>query len=118
MSEQFEGSASQMDDSPWLKVETMVGIKELPVTIKGLHLDRNVKFVNGAVKDKVFSLSFEGKKKRLIITPTRRKSLVGLFGQDTKQWKDKRIVLYVDPKVRMGKEVTGGIRIKEAKDNG
>lgn len=118
MSEEFEGSASQMDDSPWLKVENMVGVSELPVTIKSLQLDRNVKFVNGAVKEKVYSLSFEGKSKRLIITATRRKTLIRLFGQHTKKWKDKQIILYVDPKVRMGKEVTGGIRIKEARDNG
>lgn len=55
---------------------------------------------------------FVGKKKSWLAGPVSQKTIAGMYGRYVEDWKGKRITLYVDPSVRFGNEVTGGIRVR------
>lgn len=64
-------------------------------------------------------LTLEGRKgvlpKKWIVRPTVKRQIAKAVGSFVVQdWPGKMIVIYVDPKVRFGREVTGGLRAKAA----
>lgn len=79
-----------MFPSKYLKADDIQG-QEPVVTIESLDMER-MKDKTGKEEDK-WMLSFEGKEKGLILNKTNGKTLVGLFGDDTKEWMGKRIKL-------------------------
>lgn len=117
-SEEFEGYTSEMRESPWLASEDILGFSELPVTIESVHRHKNVQFDQGRKKDVVYAVKFAGTTKQLVLNATNRKTLVRMFGSNVKRWKEQKVSLYVDTKVKFAGKLTNGIRIKEAKDNG
>jgi hypothetical protein len=50
--------------------------------------------------------------KPLILNKTNAETLEKKFGSDSKDWENKEIEVYVDPKIRFGKKVIGGIRVR------
>jgi hypothetical protein len=100
-------------DSPWLASED-IGDTERRVTIEDVSLHKNVTFDKGRVEAKVAALKLSGLEKRMVLNSTNRKSLVRLFGMDTREWRGKAILLWVDHNVRLAGETVCGLRIKEA----
>ena len=113
MSEVFEGHSSEMKtDSPWLSSEDILGKGDVNVTIEKCFRHRDVEFDAGRKKAVVYSLKFSGANKQLVLNSTNRKTLVRLFGPDVKEWAGKKVTLWVDNNVRLGKETVSGVRIK------
>jgi len=50
--------------------------------------------------------------KPMVFNVVNRKTLVASFGDDSANWIGKPIEIYVDPNVWMGREQTGGIRVR------
>jgi len=110
----FEGLSGALRTSPWLASEDLVGLGDVPATIEDVLVYDEVTFDAGRTEKNVPTLKFTGKAKQLVLrTATNRKTLVRMFGSDTKNWRGKTIRLYHDPSVRRGKELVGGIRIRE-----
>ena len=111
----FEGSSSEMRDpnSPWLASEDILDKGDVPVTIEGVYKHIDAKFQDGR-KETIFALGFKGKKKRLVLNATNRRTLVNMFKtSDTMKWVGERIALYVDPNVKAFGDVVCGIRIRK-----
>ena len=110
--EVFEGRSSEMKDSPWLASEDLLDAGDVGVTIVACHRFKDVEFDKGRKEETVFALEFEGKKKKLVLNNTNRKTLVAKFGTNVKDWADKKITLFVDKRVRFAGKTVSGIRIK------
>lgn len=63
-------------------------------------------------KNKRIKITFHGKKKAWLAGPVSQKALAGMFGPNVERWVDQTITLYVDPNVKMGRDVVGGIRVR------
>lgn len=101
--------------SLWLASEDLVLGAEAKATIQDVELHKDVAFEAGRKEPKVAALRFVGKEKLLVLNATNRKTLVRLFGTDTKEWRGKTIALYVATGVRSPSGGTcNGLRIKEA----
>jgi len=115
--EQFAGRSSAMRaENRWLGAEDIYGYGDVRVTIAAVLRYMNVKFEGGRTKKEVFALRFEGKKKELILSPTKRRPIVIAWGTDTRDWIGKAITLYVDmdvPKPGTSNERTWGIRVRD-----
>lgn len=57
-------------------------------------------------------ISFKGKRKSWLAGPVTQEVIAKMFGPKIEDWIGKKITLYVDPSVKMGKQVTGGIRVR------
>ncbi|NLT48394.1 MAG: hypothetical protein GXX92_08265 [Clostridiales bacterium] len=57
-------------------------------------------------------LYFRENIKPLILNVTNGKTIAKIYGKDADGWVGKRISLYYDPTVKVGKEVVGGTRVK------
>jgi hypothetical protein len=111
-SEPFEGrSADMKKDSPWLASEDLLGL-EVEVQIEKVFRHQDVEFDQGRKEKVIYSIAFVGKKKQLVLNSTNRKTLVGKFGANVKDWTGKKVVLFVDPNVKMMGKTVNGIRIK------
>lgn len=111
--EEFEGTSGEMRDSPWLASEDIEGKGDVPVTIEKVFRHRNVEFEGGRKKAIVYALQFERCQRQLVLNGTNRKQINSMFGNKVTDWIGKTIKLYVDPNVRLGSEVTKGIRIRK-----
>lgn len=100
-------------DSTWLAVEDLLGRGDVNLEIEGVFKDTDVEFDQGRKEKVIFSISFKGAKKRLVLNSTNRKRLVRKYGANVCEWKGKKVVLYVDPTVKMMGKVVGGVRVKE-----
>ncbi len=60
---------------------------------------------------KRLKITFVGKRKGWLAGPVSQTVLASLFGPIVQDWIGKRIELYVDPKVKFGRNVTGGLRV-------
>lgn len=69
------------------------------------------------LEEKLTLLFREQGYKPLILNKTNIRILVSLFGAETDAWRDKEVVVYNDPTVGYGGQVTGGVRIRMAPDN-
>jgi hypothetical protein len=63
-------------------------------------------------KAKRIAIGFRGAKKMWLAGPVSQGVIKGLYGPYVEDWIGKRLTLYVDHSVKMGSEVTGGIRVK------
>ncbi len=51
-----------------------------------------------------------------ILCKTTAMCLAAMFGDETKNWEGKRVTLYADPNVRVGREIVDGIRVLGSPD--
>ena len=101
---------SEMIESKYLKKED-VGEDGTVVTIV------SVERVNVAKQDQKaeykWTLLFEEFDKPMVLGPTNiRLAEKALGSDDTSDWQGKKIVVFNDPNITFGGEVTGGIRIR------
>lgn len=72
----------------------------------------------GGQKEECTICHFEENMKPMILNKTNMKTMAKLFGTDyVEDWSGKKFQIYVDPKVRFGKEVTGGLRVRTKAPN-
>jgi hypothetical protein len=64
-------------------------------------------------KNRRIEIRFRGKKKAWLAGPVSQVVLAGMFGRNVQDWIGKRVTLYVDPSVRFGRDVTGGVRVSD-----
>ena len=108
----FEGTSSAMRaDTPWLASEDLMDTGDVVVEIGGVFHNEDAEFEDGRKED-VFSLSFKGKKKQLVLNATNRKTLVKMFGSKVVKWIGRAITLYVKPDVKAFGETRPGLRIR------
>jgi len=116
-SEPFTGhTAAMRAENRWLGAEDIYGYGDVRVTITDVIRYQNVQFEDGRTKKEVFALRFKGKKKELILSPTKRRPLVLAWGTDVRNWIGKTIALFVDTDVRKPgtrNEKTWGIRVRD-----
>ena len=112
--QEFDGTAAEMRDSPWLSAEDLVPApgKQATVTIERVMKYRNVQFDKGRSKPEAYALKFAGKQRELVLNATNRKKLVELFGPKVDDWKRQKVSLYVSSTTLAGKTVPC-IRIRE-----
>ena len=58
-----------------------------------------------------FILYFK-REKPLVLNPTNQKALVEKFGRTPAKWIGAHVVIFVDPNVSYGTDVTGGVRLR------
>lgn len=63
-------------------------------------------------KNKRVDIGFEKAKKHWLAGPVSQTVIAKLYGRDVEGWIGKRITLYVDDDVTMGREKTGGVRVE------
>jgi hypothetical protein len=76
---------------------------------------RRVKLPDGTYgpeKNKRIIIAFKGKKKKWLAGPVSLDTIASMFGANVEAWIGKRITLYVDPDVTMGRNKVGGIRVR------
>jgi len=98
----------------WLASEDVGTDVELTVTIVDVELHRGVKFDAGRTEDKVPALRFKEIEKHMILNSTNRKFLVRMFGMDTKDWRNQRVAIFVDPDVKFAGQKVNGLRLRPA----
>ena len=96
---------SEAFPSEFLKATDIDGKGDVPVTIARIEIKN---FGEGERKPVLY---FVGTKKSLSLNLTNRGSLVHLFGDETDNWHNQSIVLFVTDTMYMGKPERG-IRIK------
>ena len=84
--------------------------KDVTKTIKSVVVEELV--YEGGVRDNKPVLLFEDTPKKLVLGKTTMRQIAALHGTETDDWSGKRITMYAEPEVFMGKKKTGGIRIR------
>lgn len=111
--QKFEGRSAEMKkDTPWLAVEDIEGLGDVIVEIEAVYKHSDVEFEAGRKEKAVYSMSFKGGKKQLILNSTNRVMLKDHFGSNVKDWIGKKITLYVQDGVRLKNRLVKGIRCK------
>lgn len=90
----YTGKVSGMKTSPWLASEDLEGLGKVAgnirgsarVKISGVFRNENVTLDAGRIEKLLFSVSFDGIPKQMILNATNRKTLTKAFGADTKKW--------------------------------
>ena len=114
-STEYTGSSAAIKgDCPWLASEDILGKGDIVVTIEACHAVQDAEFEGGRKED-LYTLSFVGAKKQLILNSTNRKRLVRMYGTNVGDWKGKPITLYVEEGIRCFGEVRNGLRIRPTK---
>lgn len=98
----------EMIESKYLKQSDVDD--EIPVTVQGL------KKVNVARDDEDpeyrWTVKFKEFPKPMVLNVTNLKRMAKALGDDTDDWTNKQVILYVDPDIEFGGNVVGGLRIK------
>ncbi len=105
-------------DSPYMSKETIWGTPVL-VTIDRVEGNHDVPIPNSSKTSKKKVMFFEGKKLGLCINAGHRKFLRRLLGgKDTREWKGRHVLLYVEPTATYKGDEVGGIRMAIRTDRG
>jgi hypothetical protein len=88
----------------------LAGRKEITVTIAHV-VRKSVKQRSGETK-KVPVVYFEKAEKGWILNVTNGDAIAAMYGPMTENWVGKQVTLYVDPSVTVGRQKTGGIRVR------
>ncbi len=91
--------------------EATVEIAEVPV----IYRPRQAKRGEKANK---YLIRFVGKRKAWISGPATQQTIATMYGPYLETWVGKRITLYVDPDIMMGRDKTGGIRVRPIRPTG
>ena len=103
---------SEMRESKFLK-QTDVG-QGLLVTVSAV--DKHNVAKEGAEPELKWCLEFAEHDKPLVLNSTNIQLCERIFASDdTDQWVNKKLVLYVDPTISYGGKVVGGIRVRAPK---
>ena len=113
----FAGRMSEMRDSPWLASEDLEnthgdGYIEVVLTISSVLEIRDAEFKGGRKKKKGYAIAFQEIERMLYLNGVNRETLKEMFGKTAPEVVGNKITLYVNPHVRLGKEIKAGIRIK------
>jgi hypothetical protein len=84
---------SEQYPNPWLYPEDLKGGQAMVTVSQVEAIAFANKFKDGVKEDK-FVLSFEGKKKKLILQPLQAKALAKVIGDDTDTWPGQAVCLY------------------------
>lgn len=114
-SKPYTGKVSGMKTSPWLASEDLFGLCPIKVKIAGVFRNENVTMDGGRIEKRLFSVSFEGIGKQMILNAGNRKILSSLFGADTKKWIGGEVELTVLEGVKFGNKITTGLRFTAGK---
>jgi hypothetical protein len=114
-SKPYTGKVSGMKTSPWLASEDLFGLCPIKVKIAGVFRNDNVTMDGGRIEKRLFSVSFEGIGKQMILNAGNRKILSSLFGADTKKWVGGEVELTVLEGVKFGNKITTGLRFTAGK---
>ena len=82
---------------------------------------RKKRMPDGSMRDealKRIKIHFKGKRKPWLSGPATQNVIAKMYGAIIQDWVGKAITLYVDPDVEMGREKTGGIRVRSRIPNG
>src|SRR3990167_8592081 len=85
--------------------EAIVEIESVPVIYRPRKPKKNE-------KANKYLFRFVGKRKAWLSGPVTQATIAAMYGPYLEQWVGKRIALYVDPDVMMGRDKTGGIRVR------
>lgn len=72
----------------------------------------------GPEKVKRLRVTFVGKRKAWLAGPVSQEAIAAMYGPDVEAWVGKRITLYTDPDVMMGRVRVGGVRVRPVKPTG
>lgn len=81
------------------------------MTIRGVKLED----MPGDSGDQKWVLYFREESKGMALNVTTIRVLEQAFGDDTDQWVNNRVMVYVDPNVSFGGKVVGGLRLRTPK---
>ncbi len=109
--EEQMAKVGEMIESKYLKQSDVDG--EALVTVQAVA-KRNIAR-EGDDPEYKWLAKFKEFQKPLVLNSTNIKRLARALGDDTDDWIGKQVVLYVDPDIEFGGNVTGGLRIREAK---
>jgi hypothetical protein len=115
LGEKFDGLASTFNDSRFINFETMEGKGDVVLTIKEVvFLGPDFKFENGKkIGKKTLCLKFEKTDKVLRLNTGNRRLVKQQLGNETKKWVGEKVVLYGDPNVRFGRNLVGGVKVRD-----
>lgn len=68
--------------------------------------------------DYKYTVKFKEFEKPLVLNSTNTKRMAKALGDDTDDWPNGKVILYVDPDVEYAGKVTGGIRVRSITRNG
>lgn len=103
---------SEMRESKFLK-QSDVG-KAVLWTVHGIEKVNVAK--DGAEPEYKWAMTFAESDKPLVLNSTNIQLSERIFGSDdTDQWVNRKVVLYVDPNVSYGGKIVGGIRVRAPK---
>ena len=98
-------------DSPYLCKE-LIWDTPVVVIIDRVEGDHEVPIPNSSKTAKKKVMFFRGKKLGLVINAGHRKFLKRLFGgNDTREWRGRKLLLYVEPSATYRGQTVGGIRM-------
>jgi len=102
--------------SPWLASEDILGKGDIAAVIGKVYYNTDVPMEGGRREKELYSVSFVGETKELILNAGNKKLLMAAYGPLAKGWRGKPVVLYVQGGVRKPGTTTGetcnGIRIR------
>jgi hypothetical protein len=101
LQEMFPSNYLTKDDLPTSRVLVMTKVTKESVWRK-----------NG--RQMAVVLHFDGNVKPMVLNKTNATMIARIYGNDTVQWTNKRIEVFYDPNVTLGRERVGGIRVRAA----
>jgi hypothetical protein len=116
-----------MIETEWLGQWDLPGDRDIVVTIDSVdryNPERRKKKrdpVTGQMVDernKRIAIGFRNKRKKWLAGPVTQAVIAKMYGNNVEGWIGKQIALYVDAEVTMGREKTGGIRVRPAAPRG
>jgi len=111
LAKEQEMKASDMIESKYLKQSDIDG--EVIVTI--LKVGQGNVAMEDQPEELKWMIRFKEFKKPMVLNSTNIQLLEKFCGEETDEWPNQEVILYVDPNVSFGGKLTGGIRIKSAK---
>lgn len=69
-------------------------------------------------RNKRLLIRFKGKRKAWLAGPATQDTIRKMYGPYVEDWIGKKLTLYVDTEVRMGRQKTGGIRVRNTVPSG
>lgn len=123
--EPFRRPASELKQSPFLASTDIIGKNirglapgTIEVVISDIRIADEATFDAGRTKRDVPLLCFAKAKKVLVLNATNRKRLIAAWGENVTWWFGKKVLLYVEHGIRVGKETKDGIRLNTVTPDG
>lgn len=115
----FEGLSGQLKDSRFLSADDLPRGQDIEVEIEEVYKAENFDMFKAAGKKERVAvagfLKFKGKSKLYKLSETNRKTLDRLFGNRAKEWKGKKVLIFVDFKEAFGNPEFPWIRFRNKK---